>query len=305
MAITYKWNGTAIAGSRSSGAVWTVRDLEIGPFVLEPRTQKVIALHGEKENYVPLPVVSRPWRLVVQIDASAVTGGTPTDENRLYEAIEEAATFFDPYNGTVKLEVTRPDSDAASVVRHVYANALELPQPRMRMGDPQGLAEPGMYQLTGAPYAIYVVTGDTRFPWWCRASLLATDTAPAAAELDVGGGTDTVTINNPGDRWGGCRLVVKTASVSGTVNGFTITNTTNGDVMKITKATAMAAGEYLDWGASDPLNENDKTTAWLFGTGDNRLRIDQGNNTLSCVRTGAGTGTLTLQVSWPSFHYTW
>lgn len=304
MAVTFKYAGTSIAATRSSGAIWTVRDYEFGPMVFEPRVQVLTAMQGERETYAPMPEIARPWRLAIHIDASAVSGSSPTSENRLFEAWEEAATFFDPYNGAQKLEVTRPDSDGASVVRHVYASVLELPQPRMMMHDPQGIDGSGLYMLDSAPYAVFVVGGDTRFPWWCRSTLLATDTAPAAAEVDVAGGTDTVTINNPGDRWGGFRLVVKAASVTGTVNGFTVTNTTNGDVLKITKATAMAAGEYVDWLASDP-REIDKTAAWRFGTGDNRLRLDQGNNTLSVVRAGAGSGSLTLEVSFPSFHYTW
>lgn len=301
MAITWKWGGTAIAGSRSSGAVWAVQDIEVGPLVFAPRVQVLGLQHGERETYAPLPEAARSWMLTLLIDASAVTGSGPTAESRAMDAWAEAMTFFDPYNGAAKLECTRPNSDTTSIVRHLYASVLELPDYRDKTADASGLDESAAYP-NGGPYLVFKVGGDTRFPWWCRSSLLATDTSPAAAEVDVGGGTDTVTINNPGDRWGGCRLVVKAASVSGTVNGFTVTNTTNGDVLKITKSTAMAAGEYVDWLASDP-REVDKTTAWKFGTGDPKLRLDQGNNTLSVVRTGAGTGSLTLQVSWPSFHY--
>jgi len=303
MAITFKWGGTAIAGSRSSSAVWTVQDYEFGPLVFEPRVQELRILHGERENWSPMPVARRDWRLTIKIDASAVVGTTPTDESRVLDAWEEAASFFDPYGGTAKLEVTRPDTDAANVVRHLYANVLEIDQPRIIHHDPQGVGGSGAYPVSTMPYAIFVVRGDTRFPWWTRASLLTTDTAPAAAELAVSGSTDTVTINNPGDRWVGCKFNVKAASVSGTVNGFTLTNTTNGDVLKITKSTAMAAAEYVDWLAVDPRTV-DKTAAWKFGTGDNRMRLEPGNNTIEVARTGAGTGTLTLELSWPSLHYT-
>ena len=302
MSVTFKWGGTSIAATRSSSAVWTVLDYEFGPMVFEPRTQDLRAIHGQVERWDPVPEVSREWRLVIMSDATALVGTTPTDESRAIDAWEEAASFFNPMNGTTKLEVTRPDSDAANVVRHLYANVLEIDQPRMMMHDPQGLAS-GMYQVSGAPYVVFEVRGDTRFPWWTRASLLTTDTAPAAAELAVSGSTDTVTINNPGDRWVGCKFNVKAASVSGTVNGFTLTNTTNGDVLKITKSTAMAAAEYVDWLAVDP-RVVDKTSTWRFGTGDNRMRLDPGNNTIEVARTGAGTGTLTLELSWPSVHLT-
>lgn len=302
MAITWKWGGTAIADTRASGAVWTVDDYEIGSLVMEPRVQALQLLDGERETYAPLPGAARSWRLAININAAAVTGSSPTDESRAMDAWEEAAAFFDPLDGEAKLEATRLDSDGASVVRHLRASCLDVPQYRGQGYDPQGLGASGAYLPTGAPYLVYVASGMTRFPYWEVATLLATDTAPAAAELDVSGSADTVTINNPGNRWGGLRVVVKAASVSGTVNGFTITNDTHGDVLKITKSTAMAAGEYVDWLATDP-RAIDKTSGWKFGTGDNRMRIEPGTQTLSIARTGAGSGTLTLQLSWNSLHY--
>lgn len=302
MAITFKWGGTSIAATRSSSAVWTVADYEFGPMVFEPRVQTLAILQGQVERVAPMVEPSREWRLVVKIDASAFVGTSPTSESRILDAWEEAASFFDPAGGTAKLEVTRPDSDGANVVRHLYANVLKIDQPRFMEFDPQGIDASGGYTGGLSPYVIFTVEGDTRFPWWTRATLLDQDTSPATAELAVGGGTDSVTINNPGDRWVGCKLAVKAASVSGTVNGFTVTNTTNGDVLRITKSTAMAAAEYVDWLAVDP-RVIDKTTAWKFGTGDSRLRLEPGNNTLEVARAGAGTGSLTLLPTWPSLHY--
>lgn len=301
MAITWTFGGTAVAATRASGAVWTVEDFELGPMAFEPRVQELHILHGEREKFDPLPVASRPWTMTIKINASGVTGGSTTGERQVMDAWEEACEFWNPYAGAQKLQATRTDTDATSIVRHIYASPLELPDYRDLTADPQGLGESGAYPNGTIPHAIFKVSGDTRCPWWIRSTLLDQDTAPAAAELAVSGGADTVTINNPGKRWVGIKFVVKAASVSGTVNGFTITNDTHGDVLKITKSTAMAAAENIDWYASDPL-EISKTTAWLYGTGDNKMRIEPGTQTLSIARTGAGTGTLTLQLSWPSMH---
>lgn len=301
MGITWAFGGTAIAGARSSGAVWTVEDFELGPLVFEPRVQQLLILHGEREKFDPIPTASRAWTMTLKVDASGVTGSSTTGERQVMDAWEEACEFWNPYAGAAKLQATRTDADGSSIVRHIYVSPLELPDYRDLTSDPQGLGESGAYPNSGTPHAVFRVSGDTRFPWWIRSTLLDQDTAPAAAELAVSGSPDTVTISNPGKRWVGVKLVVKAASVSGTVNGFTVTNDTHGDVLKVTKATAMAAAESVDWYASDPL-EVTKTSTWLWGTGDNKLRIEPGTNTLSIARTGAGTGSLTLQLSWPSMH---
>ena len=185
MSVTFKWGGTAIAGSKSSGASWSILDYEFGPFQVEPRVQELRILQAERENWEPLVNPRREWRITIKIDASAVTGSSPTDESRILDAWEEAATWWDPYGGTAKLEVTRPDTDGTNVVRHLYANVLEVAQPRFQEYDPQGIGGSGAYAVSGGAYAVLVVKGDTRFPWWTRASLLTQDTAPAAAELAV------------------------------------------------------------------------------------------------------------------------
>ena len=240
--------------------------------------------------------------MVIEIAAGSVTGTSPTGESRTHDAWAEAASFFDPLAGTAELSATRPDSDGATIDRYLLVNGLYVPQYRVLTARPKGLDESGAYDLDGSPYVVYVAEGDTAFPFWCDSTLHNTDTSDDPAELDVGAAQDTITVANDGDRWAGFRLVVKAASVSGTVTGFTVTNNTNGTSVAVTKATAMAAAEYLDWFATDP-RVTDKTAAWVGSGAGNGLRLDKGNNELE-VNRDSGTGTLTLQVSWPGLHYT-
>lgn len=300
MAITFTWNGSSVAATRSSGAVWTVRDYEFGSFEVQPRVQRLDFLHGEWETYQPLPKPSLSWRLAIQADVTGITG---TDaEGELLDGWAEAAEFFNPLDGVGWLGVSRPDASGATVSRRLRASVLSVPQFRIQAFDPKGIGGSGAYPVSGAPYIVYVVGGDTRFPYWVRSTLLSTDTGAAAAELAVGASPDTVTINNPGVRWAGCKLVVKAGSVSGTVTGFTVENTTNGDTMVLTRGSAFAAGEYLDWFATDPL-EIDKDSDWRYGGAGDKLRLEPGDNTLEVTRT-AGSGTLTLELSWPALFLT-
>lgn len=299
MAITWTWNGVSVAGSRSIGAVWTVRDYEVGPMVFLPRVQQLDMLQGEWETYSPIPVPSRSWRLAIQADVTSIAGNDT--EGELADGWEDAASFWSPLAGAGWLTATRTNASGSSVARKLKANVLTVPEFRIMGHDPQGLGESGAYNVTGAPYIIYRAQGDTRFPYWVRSTLLTTDTGAAAAELAVSGSTDTVTINNPGVRWAGCKVTVKAGSVSGSVTGFTITNNTNGDVMALTRGSAFAEGEYLDWFASDPL-EITKDSDWRYSGAGDKLRIDPGDNTLQVVR-DAGAGTLTLELAWPAYYY--
>lgn len=303
MAITWKWGGTSIAATRASGAVWTVEDWEFGPIVFRPRAQRMEMHGGEIETFDPLAEFSRDWRLVVKVDASGVTGSSPTDESRALDAWEEAASFFSPLAGRTALECTRPDADGASVVRYLYASCLEVPQFRTQMYDPQGLKASGAYTPTSTPYVIYVARGDTRFPYWIDTTLLSTDTSAAAAELAISLTPDTVTINNPFSHNVGVKLVVKTGSVSGSVDEVTVTNNTNSSQIVVSDDSgSMDQTEYVDWYATDPVAHT-RSADWSLGAGCN-LYLSPGNNTLESQITGVGAGTCTFQVYWPKLSYT-
>ena len=298
MTIAFTWEGTAVAATRASGAVWTVPRYTLPMFSVKPRTARTDLLGGEAEMYAPLADYPARWSLVIQADCTGVSGSD--SEGKKIDAWAEAAAFFDPVAGTGWLGVTRPDASGATVSRRVRANVLTVPAFEYPL-------QPGGPDDTGArinPYFFYKVEGDTRFPYWCGASLLATDTSAAAAELAISGSTDTVTINNPGARWVGLKLTVKSSSVSGNVDGFTVTNNTNGTFLTIADTAHLVALEYIDWHASQPRTNPfpgyDMSAAWSYGALGNNLRIDPGDNTLQVVR-DAGAGTCTLQLSWPSY----
>lgn len=300
--ITWEWGGTAVATTRSSGAVWTVRDWEIGPLVHRPRVQRMELHTGELETFDPLPEFSRSWRLVVEIDASGVTGTSPTGLSRLLDAWREAAAFWSPLDGATALTATSEDSDGGTPARQLFCNVLSTPEFRMQTGDPQGLSRAGAYDVNGKPYIIWVAEGDTRFPYWVNETLLDQDTSPADAELAVSMASDTVTVHNPFDRWVGVKFVVKNGSVSGSVATVTITNNTNGSKLKFSDdGGSMDNDEYIDWYASDPL-AHARSADWSFGAGPNNLRLDPGDNVLESISTGGGS--LTLSVLWPELTYT-
>lgn len=303
MSIVYTWDADALETARASGAVWSSARVDVGAFEAEPRVARLELLHGETEIMPPLPNMRIPIELSLKIAAASLTGTSPTGESRLIDAWAEAASFFNPVSSAVKLACSRPDSDGNTVSRYLLASALSVSQFQMRMNDPQERKESGAYDPDGGCYIVWVQRADTRFPWWTSAALLDQDTAPATAELAVGASTDTVTIVNPGDRWAGVRLEVKAASVSGTVTGWSVSNGANASVLGMTKATAMAAAEAVDWYATSPL-ANSRSSGWEFSTAaPNTFRLEPGSNTLTVTRT-AGSGTLTLLVSWPSHHLT-
>jgi hypothetical protein len=282
--------------------VWTVREYDVGEFRTKARVAALDLHDAEWETYRPLPDKSRAWKMTIKALCSGMSGSS--DEGKLIDAWAEAATFWSPVDGAGELGVTRPDASAATISRKLLANALPVPQFRLRSGDPGGVDSPGAYPVTGNPYLIYTVQGDTRFPYWVGQSLLTLDTSVAAAELAIGASPDTVTINNPGARWCGLKLTVKAGSVAGNVDGFTVTNTTNGTFVTITNASHMVALEYLDWHASGPITHPlpgaDMSSAWRYGALGNNLKIDTGDNVLSVTR-DSGAGTCTLSLSWPSY----
>ncbi|MBK8260267.1 MAG: hypothetical protein IPK80_02895, partial [Nannocystis sp.] len=193
MAVTFTWEGSTVATTRSSGAVWTVLDHDLPGLSVRPRVQRIDILGGEREIYDPLPDYPRPWSLTIKAECSGMSGSS--DEGKTADAWAEAAAFFAPLAGVGWLGSVRVDAAAAAVSRRLRCNVLEVPPWQVRSGKPGGLS-PGAYPVTGAPYIVYVASGDTRFPFYCGTSLLTADTSAAAAELAVSGSTDTVTINN-------------------------------------------------------------------------------------------------------------
>jgi len=295
---TWKWGGSAIAQTASSGATWTVHDFR--PPVWEPSL-------GVKENEVLDAAIDigaahpRPQNectIVVEVDASAI-GASNTDEN-LHDAWQELTEFFDPLDGVQKLEATRQDAASANVVRHLWCQVIEVPSFRYRTGDPSDQWSAGGYH-SASGRIFYPVRLSTMVPYWQIATLDDQDTSPADAELAISGSTDTVTIANAGRRWVGLRIDV--SAVSGTVTQVTIDNQTNGTALIVKDTTALANSDYFDWLATDPRAVTKTDSANRWGLGSN-FKLDPGNNTLQSTR-DSGTGTCTFSLSWPALHWTY
>lgn len=300
--ISFSWNGSTVATTRASGAVWTVADYTLPDFSVRPRVAALDLHDAEWETYRALPEKVGAWRMVIHADVTGAVASS--NEGTLIDCWAEAAAFWSPIAGAGYLGVSRPTRAAATVSRKLWANVQRVPVFTLQMQEPRGDTGSGAYDPDGSPYFVYVVEGDTRFPYWMGSTLLDDDISSAAAELAISGSTDTVTINNPGVRWVGLKLTVKAGSVSGSVDGFTVTNNTNGTFVAITNAAHLVAGEYIDWHATAPITHplpgSDMSSAWRYGVLGNNLRIDPGDNALQVVRT-AGAGTCTLELDWPSY----
>jgi len=302
--MTWKYDGSAIARTTAAGAVWTV-DVPKGG-VLRPPTlatdHKYIAILDALVDVVPSRLhPEREWGLVVRADVSGISAANV--ERKLAAGWEELATAFDPRLGVVEVECTRKDAAGADVVRHIIAENHTMPSYTPRTADPGGLDAPGAYEGAGG-YIVFPIGGKTLFPYWVGSTLLSLDTAPAAAELDISGVADTVTIVNPGNRWAGLRIEVKAASVSGSVTRITVSNAANGDSVVINDAGPFAAADGLDWFASDPRKVAMLGAGTTIVSADvTSIRIEPGSNVLTGTRT-LGAGTLTLSLSWPDLRLT-
>lgn len=296
----WTFDGSAVARTSSLGAVWTTRLFEIDDAVpSDPNYKEIQLLDSLIPVGVPHLAPVRNWRLVVEADVSALAGSDISA--KLRDGWAELVTAFDPCLGVVKLQSARADVTTATITRHLFVETLSAPSYTPRTGDPKANDAPGAYE-GGGGYIVFPVRGRTVFPYWQGASLLTLDTAPATAELAIGAGPDTVTINNAGRRWVGTRFVA--GSVSGSVTSIQIVNGANGDTFVWSNAGGFANGDYFDLLATTPYAVDRYDTANVFaGTVGDKMRLEQGSNTLTGTR-GAGSGTLTLAVSWPELHLT-
>lgn len=298
--VAWAWDGDAVAGTSTLGAVWAVQSWDVGDVVAVPEWAEQQVLDIRRPRGDTHLGVERAVRLVIKATVSGVTGANT--QRKLYDAWAELASFWSPLLGVKKLQATRTNGAGDSVVRYLLAQVMGAPGFAFRMSKPQGIDGPGAY--TGASgHIIYPVHLVTACPYWVIATLLDQDTSPADAELAVGASPDTVTINNPGDRWVGAKFLY--GSNSGSVTGVTIENTTNGDTLTIDKGSAFANGDYVAWNedmarAVDPDDMPVKLNN-LRIAGGGKMRLDPGNNTLECTR-DAGSGTGIFSLTWPSLH---
>ncbi len=297
--ITWEWDGSAVARTTALGAEWTVDDYFVSPARAVTDHKRVDLLDALIDNTETTLDPVRDWRLVIRADVSGISAANT--RRKLYAGWEELVTAFDPTQGVKKLEATRKDTSGTDVARHLLAEIGEVPSLQIHTADPRGLAESGAYDGEDG-YIIYVVRGTTVFPYWVDADLLDQDTAPADAELNIGASPDTVTIDNAGARWVGVRALV--GSVSGSVTQWSISNAANSDLLTVSNAGPFANGDYVDMLATDPRKIDRADSANKFtGGGINRLRLDKGSQVLTGSRL-AGTGTLTLSLSWPKLSLT-
>lgn len=299
---TWTFDGDAVARVSPLGAVWTVSNFTIDPARLADRQHKLVevidALVDQGSAHL---APDRGWELVVEADVSQLAGSDIAA--KLRDGWAELTAAFDPCLGVVKLQSERLDSDGATITRYLHVEVTEVPTytPRTAEGSSApGLKEPGAYEGDGG-YIVYTVRGRTLFPYWVGSALLALDTTPAAASLDIGASPDTVTIDNESRRWVGLRAVA--GSVAGTLTSWQIVNGANGDTLIVNSTTGgFANGDYMDYLATDPRKKD-----WLNTTfgGGYFLRLEKGSQVLTGTRPGGGgSGTCTLALSWPELYLT-
>jgi hypothetical protein len=300
---TWKLNGAALTTATTKGATIEVMGYRIGVPETLYGNKHIESLDADIENGDPALGPRDQWAVYLKVNCAPVSGANV--DQKLMDVWQELTTRFNPISlGVVKLEATRQDNASANVIRHLLVQLATPYSYTPRTSEPSDdLETPGAYAGAGG-HIVWPLRGACVFPWWVRASLLDQDTTPATAEVDTAAGADTVTINNPGDRWVGVKLAVKTGSVTSSPTGAQFTNTTTGDVLVINRSGgAFANGDYLDWFASDPRKRSrSSTNVRVRGQGD-KLRIAPGNNTISGIRS-AGTGSVTWLLTWPSFHFT-
>lgn len=293
--ITWTWDGSAVARTSTLGAVWTVLSWRVGPAGSVTDHKRIELLDALVDSVETTLDPVRSWELTIKADCSGISAANA--ERKIIAGWEELAEAFDPTIGVAKLLATRKDTSGSDVSRYLLAEITSVPSYTPKTGEAgDGIKESGAYEGEGG-YIIYTVRGTTVFPYWIGSALLNQDTAPADAELAISGSTDTVTIANASPRWVGVRLVV--GSTSGSVTRITVANTTNGDSITFDNQGPLADGDYIDFLATDPRVVDESADTTYVSAGHTRLRLSPGSNTLQSTR-GAGTGTCTLSVSWPS-----
>lgn len=295
---TWSLDGAAIARTTALGAVWTVKSVTVSSAVVASRDHKYIAVHDALVDQGTAHLEpARTVEIVVDADVSGLFGSDV--DAKLADGWGELVSAFNPEAlGVVKLQSSRLDRNGATITRYLLVEVIGVPTLDVRTAKPGGNDESGAYHGHDG-YIVYRIVCRTLFPYWIGSALLTLDTAPAAAELDIGASPDTVTISNPGDRWVGQRFVVKAGSVSGTVTEIQIDNAANDDELVWRNAGGFIAGDYLDWFATDPRAKDFSSPANARG----KSRLNTGSNTLTGTR-GAGSGTLTLQLSRPELYLT-
>lgn len=299
--ITWSVNGSALARTATTGAVWTADptigyEFKLDGAALAERDHKYVQLlDALVDQGVAHITPARGGYLRFMCNASAVTGSGA--EAKLADAWQELTEAFDIGLGVVKLQASRVNRNGTTITRYLLIEITEVPSFELKMAKPDEAA--GAY-AGASGFISYTLRFRTLFPYWIGSALLTLDTAPATAELAIGASPDTVVINNASRRWVGLRVTF--GSVSGSVTSVTITNGANGDTLIITNAGGFANGDYLDVLATDPRKIARSGSAVRFGAGY-YCRLETGSQTLTGTRT-AGSGTCTLSLSWPELHLT-
>lgn len=291
--ITWSYDGSAIARTSTLSAVWTVIDWDLSPFTVKTDHREIQLIDAALPQGDAHPEIKRKWSVVIKADVSALSGAV---EAKLAAGWHELAQVFEPTNGEKKLQATYDDTGGTPVSRHLIVNINQIDEFKIRQGSPTGTTKSGGYTGEGG-YIIFRVEGHTLFPYWIGATLLTLDTGAAAAQLLISGaGADTVTINNPGDRWCGLKIEFG-SSGGGSVSSLTVANGANGDSLALVDSGPFADTDEFDWFCTDPRKVTRATTDTHPGLGS-KIRIEPGDNTLTGTRV-AGTGATTLTLSWP------
>ena len=296
---TWKWDGSAIERTTALGAEWTVEDWSVDPATIITDHKRIELLDALIDNVETTLNPVRKWKLVIRADVSGISAANT--RRKIDAGWEELVAAFDPTQGVKQLEATRKDASGNDVVRHLLAEITEVPSRQIRTAEPKGLAESAGYD---GGYIIYVLRGQTVFPYWIDSALLDQDTSDSDAELAIGASDDTVVIDNDCARWVGLRVAVKSGSVSGSVTEFSIENGANGDVLQLKNDGPFADTDWVDYLATDPrkVSRADSATKYT-GTGITRMRLEKGEQTLTGSRV-AGSGSLTVSLSWPKLSLT-
>lgn len=281
--LTLYYNGTQITGTSGNVTRALKRLPSFAPFTWRPDGVyagmfDVWAEQGDPAAD-PMAVTLSLTHKIAGVASALAAERECMDEMR---SIQE---LINPFDGAVSMRFDRSTAAAAAVSTELlYVRPVSVPRYSIETFPNDGLVEVARAFM------------ETEWEFWAPIPYFVNRTA---STQDIASGASQ-TLANPGVKPCGVRFAIKAASVAGSPTQITITNTTNGYVTVWTKATAFAAGEYIDWCSEDPRQEQLTAGTALGGAGGaDYCELSCGNNSVSVA---VDTGSLTLTASWKP-HY--